>query len=543
MVKRITGKRQRAKTTRRGTDKPAKKSVDLPEVAALPAAVTVRMYRNILGDCFLLRFPGKNKAIYVLIDCGILQGMPRASERMQDIAADIARETGSHLDLLVVTHEHWDHLSGFEQEKTVFAKFTIDELWLAWTEDDADPDARRIADRRQKTINLLVKLYKHFAPPAALQSDDEYDDEEDPAISTERDRMIDLLAFSGAVPDSADAGRRTTGEILEGLKKQAGKVRYWTPGTDPIPLPGNSAVKVYVLGPPKGEEFLLRSRPKRGEVYEIASDTEELGSYLTAALRLENPDGQLDPDEQNRFRLSMPFNPTHLVSTPKIGGQSERLGDVSTSYFAPENEWRRIDRDWLGAAEQLALKLDSDTNNTSLVLAFALGQSPEAPVMLFPGDAQVGNWRSWQQYVWPKGAKRDAADSMSVERLLASTVLYKVGHHCSHNATLRAEGLELMTHRDLIAMIPVEEQFARETKRWNMPFPSLLERLDERTRGRVIRADRGKDVLAELASQQSGKPGRLTASEWADFLARIREGKNPSGEALYIEYTVLANFG
>jgi hypothetical protein len=40
--------------------------------------------------------------------------------------------------------------------------------------------------------------------------------------------------------------------------------------------------------------------------------------------------------------------------------------------------------------------------------------------------------------------------------LFANTVLYKIGHHGSHNATLREKGLEMMNHPELVAMFPVE---------------------------------------------------------------------------------------
>jgi hypothetical protein len=36
---------------------------------------------------------------------------------------------------------------------------------------------------------------------------------------------------------------------------------------------------------------------------------------------------------------------------------------------------------------------------------------------------------------------------VKAEDLLERTVLYKVGHHASHNATLRQKGLELMKGR------------------------------------------------------------------------------------------------
>jgi hypothetical protein len=75
--------------------------------------------------------------------------------------------------------------------------------------------------------------------------------------------------------------------------------------------------------------------------------------------------------------------------------------------------------------------------------------------------------------------------------LLGRTVLYKVGHHGSHNATLKEKGLELMTSDELVAMIPVDQDFANNTKHWKMPFPALLAGVARQTRGRVLRADHG----------------------------------------------------
>lgn len=72
--------------------------------------------------------------------------------------------------------------------------------------------------------------------------------------------------------------------------------------------------------------------------------------------------------------------------------------------------------------------------------------------------------------------------------LLQRTVLYKVGHHGSHNATLREKGVEMMSNLKL-ALLPVDHQMALK-KRWNnMPLPELLSRLEEKTGGAVIRID------------------------------------------------------
>ena len=84
--------------------------------------VTVRMYRlHGLGDCFLLAFRAKDgSGRYMLIDCGILTGTPDGALRLKAVAADIAAATAHHLHILVATHEHWDHLSGFQYAQAIF---------------------------------------------------------------------------------------------------------------------------------------------------------------------------------------------------------------------------------------------------------------------------------------------------------------------------------------------------------------------------------------------------------------------------------------
>ncbi|WP_164633929.1 MBL fold metallo-hydrolase [Rhodopseudomonas sp. BR0G17] len=503
--------------------------------AARPGHISIRMYNNILGDCFLIRIPGGKREVKILIDCGVLQGMPGAADIMGEIAADIARTTDSHLDVLVVTHEHWDHLSGFSQAQEVFSKFRIDELWLAWTENDKDADAAMMRSRRRKALALLLTLDKHFGPTAAPEDDP--DSDEIAPVATQKDDLRELLAFTGEAPLGAAAtAKMTTDEILKKLKKRASKVRYFTPGADPIALPHDVPVRAYVLGPPKDTKLLLRSNPRKGEVY-LRGEPDEFGGYLAAALQLDKQSDAFDADERNAFEMAMPFASYHFRALSRM---EPPPGADGQGYFARRDEWRRVDRDWLGAAEQLALKLDSDTNNTSLVLAFVFGKEADRRVLLFPGDAQVGNWESWQQYIWPHGAHRDDPHSVDISKLLASTVFYKVGHHASHNATLRAGGLELMTNPDLVAMIPVKEEFARKTKHWNMPFPSLLARLLEKTKGRVLRADKSLADLKADSSKRVGKPGELSEEDWNDFYSRVTEGPTTeNGEVpLFVQYYI-----
>jgi glyoxylase-like metal-dependent hydrolase (beta-lactamase superfamily II) len=74
------------------------------------ASARIRMFRQGLGDSFLLTFPGDAGEVHVLIDFGVLLGTPGAKARMQAVAKHIVTATGGKLDYLVATHEHWDHV-------------------------------------------------------------------------------------------------------------------------------------------------------------------------------------------------------------------------------------------------------------------------------------------------------------------------------------------------------------------------------------------------------------------------------------------------
>jgi len=93
-----------------------------------------------------------------------------------------------------------------------------------------------------------------------------------------------------------------------------------------------------------------------------------------------------------------------------------------------------------------------------------------------------------------------------------------VGHHGSHNATLKAKGLELMVNEDLMAMIPVDHAMAVK-KRWGrMPLPELMDRIKEKTLGRVLRVDDEVKMTADLAKL---KPNDVSPADWKQFTDRV----------------------
>jgi len=197
-----------------------------------------------------------------------------------------------------------------------------------------------------------------------------------------------------------------------------------------------------------------------------------------------------------------------------------RYGDLSTRWLDGEsNVWRSISLDWLRSVTGLALNLDNATNNTSLAIAIELGAGGK--VLLFPADAQVGNWLSWRDQSW----KDAEGKQVTVEDLLARTVIYKVGHHCSHNATLRQHGLELMTNEELIAMVPLDCETANKEK-WPMPWPKLRASLVEATKGRILQVD-DKGLPSQLPAPAGGDP-----SVWKRFQKAV------TGDKVYFETTI-----
>lgn len=130
--------------------------------------------------------------------------------------------------------------------------------------------------------------------------------------------------------------------------------------------------------------------------------------------------------------------------------------------------------------------MQSATNNTSLVLAIELAGGD---VLLFAGDAQVGNWRSWQDRKWTVDGR-----TVTGPDLLACTIFYKVGHHGSHNATLKEQGLKLMKNLQT-AVITVDEVVAKNMSWGAMPLKSLVAELESRTKGRTLRTDTAPSVV------------------------------------------------
>ncbi|BDU72704.1 ComEC/Rec2 family competence protein [Mesoterricola silvestris] len=479
--------------------------------------VTIRMYRHGLGDCFLLGLPrAQGGGFHVLIDCGLISGVAGARETMREVVGSIREACGDHLDLAVITHAHWDHVSAFsrEQAQDLFEDgMAIDEVWYAWTEDPTDKLGQKLRRERGAKLAALAKASPALAKLGEAGS---------ARMLERRARVDNLLQFYGLEgaaslgAASADAGR--TAAAFEYLARRHGvRTRYLAPGDPPRALPGVEGVRVYAVGPPRNEALLKRSDPTRKgrEVYEFVSD-EAQGECLGAAF--DRVTGPTADDSDCPFEASFCRGPGRRAPSAQLA----RL--IQEVYDAKDMAWRRVDDDWTAAAETLALNLDSHTNNTSLVLAFELTGS--GGVLLFAADAQVGNWLSWQDVTWEVPEAGGTRSRVTGADLLRRTVFYKVGHHGSHNATLRELGLEQMASEDLVAAVPVSVAQAK-AKRWTqMPFKPLMERLAQKTGGRVLVSD------VQAAAPTLRTLGALNKAQRAGFLKALKE------EPLYYELSI-----
>lgn len=76
-----------------------------------------------------------------------------------------------------------------------------------------------------------------------------------------------------------------------------------------------------------------------------------------------------------------------------------------------------------------------------------------------------------------------------------------------------------MVSGGLMAMIPVDHAMAVK-KRWGrMPLPELVDRIKEKSRGRVLSID---DAVSNSGDLAKLKPPDVTAADWQAFASQVR---------------------
>lgn len=456
----------------------------------------VRMYRHGLGDCFLVTFPRQDKPPFqMLIDCGALArdkvAMTTVVEHIRDTAKQDQPAGRARLDVVVGTHEHKDHVSGFNQARPVFNNdIDFGSVWMSWAENLNQAEARKLKEAKKVALRKLqLALASTHAGAAPLKG------------------VADLLGFTSDDDSVESAKVADAMAYLKQRGKDAQDLRFLEPGGSPIELEDLDGFRFYVLGPPRDPNFLKTSAVTQkmkedGVIYHLA----QMGMAGLDALG-----AAVSPGSGTEGELSYPFAPEHRIARQTAAQPSpyfQEIQDfVAKTYDDPRESWRQIDEDWLSAFGQLALALDNDTNNTSLVIAIECKKTRD--VLLFVADAQMGNWLSWGKVNFEVSNRSTPCPA---HELLGRTVFYKVGHHCSHNATLKNEGLELMTRDNLVAFIPLDIATAQKQGKsgWDMPAAPLFKALRKKTNERVVISDVEKQPSAEaLAAGVIAMPGYI----------------------------------
>ena len=480
-------------------------------------SIKVRMYNTgSVGDCLLLLFQKGNVTSFrMLIDCGGWNASPA------DISAcvtDIKTATNGELDLLVVTHQHEDHISGFNQARAIFDSIKVKEVWMSWIEDKSDEIGIILKDKYGKKLKELKSVTLKAIKELNLQASRKYKVRGfDKKLASKEAAMADtlrLIEFEEGLSHGRNLGigKRTNNDAMEYVRGKGEKIAYRKPG-DVVTLPGAEGIRFHILGPPRDADMkFFKIDMKEEEMYHLAVNAKE---------------DESDPQPENPIVISgillkdsvSPFDMNHRMNPAE-----ER--QFLKEYNSEDQRWRQIETDWLESAASLALRLTNLTNNTSLAMALEFGESEK--VILLPADAQSGNWMSWHKPDVMKKLKSNGGKDTA--ELLKNTVFYKVGHHGSHNGTASKSGLDLVNSKSLVAMMPLVQ--SKVPKGWggaeNFPAKGLYNVLIEKTRGRLIRTDEGIITHSKARSLRS----QLSESDRRGFEKSFKKG------SCFVEYTI-----
>lgn len=404
------------------------------------------MYRVGFGDFFLLTVPTGNNAFkHILIDCGV-HAVDLGS--MDDAVARMAQDCGGELALVIMTHRHADHISGFGKCAEAFGKISVERVWMPWFEDPTNATAKTV----QATLTALAgQLSLRLAARGALPND--------PHVA-----MVNNIT-GGLAASGVSANQKALDVLHNGFKNKP-KYDYYRAG-DTANLPQDlidAGLSAQILGPP-------------GDLSLITHMTNVNNQYLAEAI---------SEDEE-----------TAKTFTPAFKVDASAYPDSSFRLFAPDRIRTLIDGIQPDVLAAQARAADKTLNNQSLVILFSF----KGKNLLFVGDAQWGNWENFL-YGGAFGTPGHTEMTKAATDILNNIDFYKVGHHGSRNATPK-DAVAAMMRLGCACMCSTQLGAYNE-----VPREPLMQALSKQLNGKLARSDQ---IAADDDNPADPKAGALPA--------------------------------
>jgi beta-lactamase superfamily II metal-dependent hydrolase len=360
--------------------------------------IEVRMYNVGFGDAFRITVRRGDETWRMLVDCGVhSHGAARPlKESVKNIIDDLKADCGgtAHLDVVVATHHHRDHIRGFADDG--WAAVEVDEVWVPFVEDENDEDAKDLRAAQTRTAQKLAMLIDERQQKLA-------------ANQTEARQSLDLaMAMAGNSSGNARASDRLLGRNGTTFANAAHTVRYLPDknASDNTIRSNRCGVVAHILGPTRDPAMLKKMDPPKTAGW-LTLNLDDVVDATELDDDAEKPVAAKKSDEDNDIRPL--FNRIYVITDN--AQVPEQLKKAVT-----QHKLKTVSNDMglLAAASVL----EQSVNNTSLFFVLDVG----GVTLLFPGDAQYGAWESVRN------------DPKSLD-MISHVDFYKMGHHGSHNAT------------------------------------------------------------------------------------------------------------
>ena len=357
----------------------------------------IRAYNVGFGDCVLLWMDyddGIRRAILIDFGSTELPGdfpknhLDRVAEDIRKVVCNRTENpdpsiTDGRLQMVVVTHRHADHISGFGRARAaaIIRDLEPRKVIAPWTENPRLPTDATAPAGHKRLVSTIDNM-QSFA--AGVRTE---------AIKLDRlqrfpDGVGERLRFLGEKNIANERAVRCLQDMAEAGTGMY--VKYGDDLSDQRLRPGGT---IKVRGPPT-----LAAAPSLARQAQV--------------------NAQFWHHAANWGRAARGGDATCEDLRPLFASTMTRVPQAAR-WLTP-----RIDRAHADNMLSLLRTMDSSLNNTSVILQIRIGES----LLIFPGDAQIEYW-SWILF---------HANDLEAGRLredLTRTNIYKVGHHGSLNAT------------------------------------------------------------------------------------------------------------